>query len=253
MSLILQDITVRLGGREVVSGLTLPPLPRGTFAVIAGPNAAGKSTVLRAVAGLLPVQGVMNFEGRDLRGMSTGERAGLIGFMPQNIPARSGLTVFESMLAALNAAGGAVVRASDRVMGLLDRFGLTDLAMRPLATLSGGQRQAVGLAQAMARDPQMLLLDEPTSALDPGRQFDILSQAQEIAQEGRVVVAVLHDLALAAQWADRIDLLAEGRLIASGAPSAVLTPPLLAQVYGVRARVERCSAGRALVLVDGRI
>ena len=101
------------------------------------------------------------------------------------------------------------------------------------------------------RDPRVLLLDEPTSALDLARQVRLLSELRRLAAEGRVVVAVLHDLALAAQWADRIVLIHSGHVRAHGAPAEVLTPALLAEVYGVEARVEFCSRGRLMVLIDG--
>lgn len=255
MSLILRDLSVRRGGQEVIARTTLPPYERGSFTVIAGPNAAGKSTLLRAIAGLLPASGQIAFDGADLMRMGRGARASVVGFLPQSPGGVSGLTVYESVLAAMHA-GGAVFPKShvaERAGALLARFGVADLAQRPMGALSGGQRQAVGLALAVARDPAVVLLDEPTSALDLGRAFDILSQAQALAREGRVVIAVLHDLAQAAQWADRIDLMDQGRLIASGVPDAVLTPDNLATIYGVRARVERCPQGRMVILVDERI
>ena len=109
----------------------------------------------------------------------------------------------------------------------------------------------VGLAQALVRDPALLLLDEPTSALDMARQVRLLTEVRRVAAEGRVVLAVLHDLALAAQWADRIAVLHKGRLHSFGTPAEVVTPAMLAEVYGVEARVERCSRGRLMVLIDG--
>ena len=109
----------------------------------------------------------------------------------------------------------------------------------------------VGLAQAVMREPKLLLLDEPTSALDLARQYRLMSEVQKLARDGRVVVAVLHDLALAAQWADRIILMANGALLAAGSPEEVLTPANLARAYGISARIERCSQGRLSVLVDG--
>ena len=109
----------------------------------------------------------------------------------------------------------------------------------------------MGLAQAIIRDPQLLLLDEPTSALDLARQYQLMSEARRLAQEGRIVVAVLHDLALAAQWADRIILMTAGQIAADGPPREVLQPEILGRVYGISARVECCSAGRMMVMVDG--
>src|SRR5690606_15656875 len=131
-----------------------------------------------------------------------------------------------------------------------ERLGIAELALRPLNQLSGGQRQMVSLAQAIVRDPRLLLLDEPTSALDLARQMRLLGELRRLAAEGRVVVAVLHDLALAAQWADRIVVLHGGAVHSDGPPATVLTPSMLAQVYRVEARVERCTRDKLVVLID---
>ncbi|MWD27288.1 ATP-binding cassette domain-containing protein [Aquicoccus sp. SCR17] len=248
---------VARGKRAVIEALDLPPFASGELAVIAGPNAAGKSTLLRAAAGLLPSRGQITLDGQDLHRLSRAGRAARIGFMPQRPEGRSALPVLDALLVAMNAGGGIAGgtlrgRAAEaHALAVLDRFGLAFLALRPLTALSGGQLQAVALAQAMVRDPRLLLLDEPTSALDLGRQYHLLSEARALAREGRIVIAVLHDLALAAQWADRMVLLDGGRLAASGPPEAVVTPARLAEVYGVNARVERCSQGRLMVMVDG--
>src|SRR5690606_21060257 len=117
--------------------------------------------------------------------------------------------------------------------------------------LSGGQRQLASLAQTIVRDPVVLLLDEPTSALDLARSHRMMAEMRALAREGHVVLAVLHDLALAARWADRLLVLDGGRLHSGGPPEEVLTEAMLAEVYGVEARVERCSRGRLMVLVDG--
>ncbi len=254
MTLEIRDLSVLRGPRRVIGGLSLPPFRPGEFAVIAGPNAAGKSTLLRAIARLLPASGHVALDGADLAQLPRAEIARRVGFMPQSLEARSGLSVLDSLLVALNAGGGmtrAAVGGVARAEAVLARFGLSDIALRPLEALSGGQRQAVALAQAMIRDPRLLLLDEPTSALDLARQYTLLREARALAREGRIVIAVLHDLAQAAQWADRIVMLSGGALAASGAPGEVLTPDLLARVYGISARVEHCSRGRLVVMVDG--
>ncbi len=243
----ISDLSVTLSGREVLAGLSLAPLRAGEVTVLAGPNAAGKSTALRAIAQSLPYRGALRFAGADLA-----RQARIIGMMPQTLPAGNGLLVLETVLAALRAAGPAS-HAQARAVSVLARLGLSDLAMTRLDRLSGGQRQMVSLACAIVRDPKILLLDEPTSALDLARQIRLLAAVKSLAREGRVVLAVLHDLALAARHADRIVLLHQGRCLADGAPEAVLTPQNLARAYGVRARVERCSQGALQVLVDGEI
>lgn len=284
----IENLRVSLGARRVIDGLSLPPLHAGAVTVLAGPNAAGKSTLLRAMAQLIPYQGRLTLfgkhiggqdragqtlmghtlmgqkrEGQDLARLTRPARAAAIGFMPQNLHSTTTLSVLESLLAALHAGGSGTARHSapgggspggwgaEHALATLARLGIADLALSPLGALSGGQRQAVGLAQAIIRDPQLLLLDEPTSALDLARQYQLMAEARRLAQEGRIVVAVLHDLALAAQWADRIILMTGGQIAADGPPREVLRPETLSRVYGIAARVEHCSAGRLMVMVDG--
>lgn len=244
-------LSVQLGRKPVLAGLDLPDLRPGEVTVLAGPNAAGKSTLLRAIAQLTPYRGQITLDGADLGGMGHARRAMMLGYMPQSLPSATGLNVLESVIAARQAAEGGLHAQADAVaMATLDRLGIGALAMDPLGRLSGGQRQMVGLAQALVRDPNVLLLDEPTSALDLARQARLMAEIRALATEGRIVVAVLHDLALAAQHADRIVVLHQGRIHSDGPPDRVVTPEMLATVYGVTARVERCSRGRLMVLVD---
>ena len=246
----ITDVSVRYGARQVIDGLSLPALSPGEVTVLAGPNAAGKSTLLRAIAQLAAYHGQITLDGTDLRGMAATARAARLGFMPQNLPTGASLVVLETVITALRA-NGETPGADRRAMAVLERLGIAALAMEPLDQLYGGQRQMVSLAQAIVRDPEVLLLDEPTSALDLARQTRLMVEVRRLASEGRIVVAVLHDLAQAAQWADRILVLNQGYLHSAGRPEEVLTPAMLAEVYGVKARVERCSRGRLMVLIDG--
>lgn len=252
--LSLNHLNVGYGRRPVLRDLSLPLIRPGEVTVLAGPNAAGKSTLLRAIARLAPATGEIRLDGEDLRSLSAAARAKKIGFMPQTLPSGAALSVLETVIAALRA-GQAVEggRPGQRAMEVLTRLGIEQLALSDLDQLSGGQRQMVSLAQAIVRDPRLLLLDEPTSALDLARQVRLLGELRRIAAEGRVVLAVLHDLALAARWADRIAILHQGSLYAFGPPAEVLTPVMLAEVYGVRARVETCSQGHLMVQIDSEI
>ncbi|MDH2328436.1 ABC transporter ATP-binding protein [Cereibacter sp. SYSU M97828] len=248
MILSVQGITVRYGKRLVLDALSLPDLGPG-LTVLAGPNAAGKSTLLRAIANLAAHSGRVMLDGVDLGRQPPAKRAATLGFMPQALPSGSSLIVLESVIAALRASGEAP-RADEAALAVLERLGIEALAFRRLDQLSGGQRQMVGLAQALVRGPQVLLLDEPTSALDLAYQTRLLTELRRQADEGRIVIAVLHDLSLAAQWADRIAVIADGRLHSTGTPAEVLTREMLASVYRVDARVETCGRGRTVILVD---
>ncbi|MEW6121743.1 MAG: ABC transporter ATP-binding protein [Pseudomonadota bacterium] len=255
VSLHVREVSVGYGRREVVRDLTLAPLRGGGVTALVGPNAAGKSTLLRAIAGLLPVRGRISLDEVDLAGLPRAERAARVGFMPQSLPAGVALTVMETVMGALQASPGAVPlpggEVQARAAAALDDLGIGALALEPLDRLSGGQRQLASLAQALVRRPDVLLLDEPTSALDLRHQALVMAILRRLAGEGRLVVAVLHDLALAARCADHIVVLSEGRCAAQGAPAQTLTPALLAQVYGVEGRVETCSRGTLQIVVDG--
>ncbi|MGC4028566.1 MAG: ABC transporter ATP-binding protein [Steroidobacteraceae bacterium] len=254
--LAISGLTAGYRQRGVLDALTVPPLPCGQVHAVIGPNAAGKSTLLRALAGLLPASGSVVFGGRELAQLRTAERARIVTYMPQSLPQGLALSVLESVMGAWLATpaadDGGSTQAVERAAATLQRVGIAHLALEPLLRLSGGQRQLVALAQALVREPRLLLLDEPLSALDLQFQLRVMQLLRDLARErGTTALVVLHDLQVAAQWADRILVLDGGRLAACGPPVEAITPELLARVYNVRARVERCSAGRLQVLVDG--
>ncbi len=244
-ALTVNALSAGYGRRPVVSGVTLPPLAAGTVTVLAGPNGAGKSTLLRAIAGFLPASGTLRLDGHDLLAMKPTARARAVGFMPQALPGDIGLTVLDSVITALKVSQPespvGVVR--ERAAGTLGRLGMLPLALERLGRLSGGQKQLAGLAQAIAADPRLLLLDEPVSALDLRHQFHVMRTIRALAGEGRIVVAVLHDLEMAARWADTIAVMRDGELFSAGSPRDVVTPAMLRQVYRVEAGV---AAGEVL-------
>ncbi|MFJ2985861.1 MULTISPECIES: ABC transporter ATP-binding protein [unclassified Pseudomonas] len=249
MSLSINEVSVAYGARQVLHGVSLPALPAGSLVALVGPNGAGKSTLLRALAGLERMKGVLRLDGQDVTRLGIAERSRRLAYMPQQLPPGIALGVLESIVAALR------VRGADNLLGhafdALRQLGIESLAERSLDSLSGGQRQLVALAQLLARNPQVLLLDEPTSALDLHYQLRVMAAVRERVVAHRLLaVAVLHDINLAASQADWLVVLREGRVVACGAPEQVLRPEVLAQVYGVEARVERCSQGRLQVLVD---
>lgn len=236
--LAVDSLSVAYGSRRILKGLSLPAFERGQLTAIVGPNAAGKSTLLKAIAGIIPYSGSIRLRDKALEGMARRERASHVGFMPQMTPTRSDLTVLEATMNVVAMVEGRHAKAAaDRTLALLNDLGIEQLALKSLDHLSGGQRQLASFAQALVVSPDVVLLDEPTSALDLGHQIRVMSVARRAAEQGKVVLAALHDLTLAAKYADRIVVLDEGALAASGAPQDVLTPDLLKNVYRVIARV----------------
>lgn len=249
MSLLINDLSVAYGARTIIHNVSLPALPAGSLVALVGPNGAGKSTLLRAIAGLERMQGEISLAGEDVSRLGFAERSRRLAYMPQQLPPGLALGVLESIVAALRVSG------VDNLLALayeaLTRLGIEHLAEQPLNSLSGGQRQLVALAQLLARNPQVLLLDEPTSALDLHYQLRVMDTVRERVVAHRLLaVAVLHDINLAASYADWLVVLHQGRVVACGTPEQVLEPGMLAEVYGVQARVERCSQRRLQVLVD---
>lgn len=249
MSLLIDRLSVSYGARQVLQQVSLPELPAGSLVALVGPNGAGKSTLLRALAGLERMQGTLSLDGEDVTRLAFAERSRRLAYMPQQLPPGIALGVLESIIVGVRVAG--IDKPLQVAYEALRRLGIEHLAEQALGSLSGGQRQLVALAQLLARNPRVLLLDEPTSALDLHYQLRVMQAVRERVVAHRLLaVAVLHDINLAASHADWLVVLSQGRVVASGAPQQVLVPALLAEVYGVQARVERCSQGRLQVLVD---
>ncbi|MGQ4273764.1 ABC transporter ATP-binding protein [Terrihabitans sp. B22-R8] len=252
----VQNLSTGYSRREVVHELSLPDLEPGRILSLLGPNAAGKTTLLRGLAGLLPARGSIRLGGTELVGLPLVEHASRVTYMPQSLPQRVALTVLEAVIGALRATPTSGIdmgtdAMTRRAVDVLERIGIAHLAMEGLDHLSGGQRQLASLAQALVRKPSILLLDEPTSALDLNYQLRVMQLVHEVAREtGMIVIMVLHDLALAARWSDQIVLMSAGRVAAAGTPQKAITPAVLAEVYKVSARVEACSRGTLQILVD---
>jgi iron complex transport system ATP-binding protein len=251
MRIRLEGLRFSYGATPVLEGISIAEIPSGTVTATIGPNAAGKSTLFKCIAGLLKPEGVIRLDGQAIQGgRSRGEYSRLVSYLPQEYPSTAALTVFEAVLLARQHSASWIVADEDlnRVSAVLGRLGLEGLALRYLNELSGGQRQLVAVAQALAREPRVLLLDEPTSSLDLQRQLELLSLVRAIAAErGITVLIALHDLNLAARYADRLLVLYEGRVLAFGPPAAVLSETLLRRVYGIEGRVALDAEGIPLV------
>lgn len=243
--------------RRVIQGLDLPDCRPGEVVSLLGPNAAGKSTLMRALAGLQAASGSVRLGSQELIGLPLVEHARRVTYMPQTLPQGVALSVLESVLGALRASatgdpqGDSHAASEQRAVAILERVGILHLALEGLDHLSGGQRQLVSLAQALVRAPRVLLLDEPISALDLQHQLRVMRLVRELVRErGMVALLVLHDLQIAARWSDAIVMLAQGAVVATGTPAQAITPATLAEVYGVQARVEHCSRGGLQIMVD---
>jgi len=250
-ALHIEQLDVRYGAHVALAGFSAPALEPGRITALLGPNGSGKSTLLKALVGLLPVQdGRIRLGKQDLTRASFAERARHLAYLPQSLPAAVHLRALESVLAAANAANGPTHTPTD-AQRLLERLGIGHLALCYLDELSGGQKQLLGLAQALVRRPRILLLDEPLSALDLNYQFHVMELLrQETRQNGLITLLVLHDLNIALRHADCALMMRAGQAVACAAPTAAITPQNLSRVYGVKARVETCSQGIPHVLVD---
>ena len=241
-------LSLRYDSRLVIEGLDLE-LPPGAVTVIVGANACGKSTLLRGLARLLgPAAGVVTLDGAPLASVGEKALARRLGVLPQQPTAPDGVTVRELVMrgryphrpdglvgrwfAGSSAADEAAVDAA------LEATGTADLAARGIDELSGGQRQRVWIAMALAQETEVLLLDEPTTFLDLAHQVEVLDLIRDLnASRGVTVAAVLHDLNLAARYADHVVAMKGGAIVAQGVPAEVFTEALVADVFGLESRI----------------
>ena len=231
-ALSLVNATARLGGRTVLDGVDLS-VAAGELVAVVGPNGAGKSSAIRALAGLLPLSaGHALLGGDDVASLSPGERAGRAAYLPQERRIAWNLPAIE--VAALG--GPFLTDAAERARAALDEVEAGHLADRGVAEMSGGERARVLLARALATGARALLADEPTTGLDPEAQLMVLERLKARAGAGQGVLVSLHDLALAARFADRIVVLDAGRVVADAAPLAALTPAVMAATFGLAGR-----------------
>ena len=247
VTLQLEHLGAGYGGRSILDNVNTPLFCAGEVVAVIGPNAAGKSTLFKRIAGLVPGPGQVRLEG------SAKGQAGIC-YMPQNLNANARLTVYESvLLARKQQAPGWVVQANELqvVDRILESLGISDLSFRNLGELSGGQQQLVSIAHTLVREPEVLLMDEPTSALDMHRQVQVLTFMRSLArQHGMIVFIALHDLNQALRFADQVLVIAQGTLQGSGPSEEVITEQMLRSIYRVEARIEQCSRGERHVIVD---
>ena len=251
-SLAFTELAVHYGKRTALAGFTDTVRP-GEWLCLIGPNGAGKSSILRAVAGLVPHTGSIEVDGSRLELRSARRRAELVAYVPQSPVLPDDMTGAEYVLLGRNPyiSYFGAESAHDRalVAELLERLDLGELAPRYLGTMSGGERQRLVIARALAQEAPILLLDEPTSALDIGHQQQALELVDRLRHEhGLTVVSAMHDLTLAGLYADRLALLHQGHVVASGDAAHVLRPETLSEFYGVSVVVHHEDDGTVVVV-----
>jgi len=253
-----EAITLAYGDRTVIEGLDLQIAP-GKVTAIVGANGCGKSTLLRALARLInPREGQVILDGKALHSRPSKEVARLLGLLPQRPVAPEGIVVadlvgrgrhpHQRMLARWSA------RDYEAVAAALEATGVADLAERSVDELSGGQQQRVWIAMALAQETDVLLLDEPTTFLDVAHQIDVLDLLTDLnVDRGTTIVMVLHDLNLAARYADQLVAVLDGRVHAIGGPEEIITEDLVHEVFGLRSSVITDPlSGKPLVVPSGR-
>ncbi len=235
-ALAAKNLTVRLGAREIVRDASLT-LNAGELVALVGPNGAGKTTLMRALAGLIPADGAIALDGRPLSSLKARERARAIAYLPQGHVFHWPMSV--AAIVMLGRAPHADTFSSttpDDRAAVARALAMTEteaFADRAVTTLSGGERARVALARALATQAPVLLADEPTAALDPRHQLTVMELLRQAARGGGAVLAIMHDLTLAARFADRVAVMDRGAIVADGDPAAAMSHERLAAVFGI--------------------
>jgi len=252
----VENLTLAFGRNVVQQGLSLPEIGSGAVVGLLGPNGVGKSTLLRAVAGLKGYSGEILLEGEPLGRMKPARRRALIGYLPQTLPQGTTLVAYEAVVSACRAVRPDL--SNQDVESLTEEvfrdLGIAGLAFEALNRMSGGQRQMVGLAQVLVRKPPVLLLDEPTSALDLRWQLDVLGVIRRVTQDCRgIAIIALHDINVAMRHCDMLIVLGPDGLLTCGPPAEAMTSDILRGAYQIDGRVEFCSRGYPMVMTDAAL
>jgi len=237
VTLTVRGLSFSYGDREILHDVSFSTAP-GEVLGIAGPNGCGKTTLIKCIDRIFEPGGRVEFGGKDMADLSTTEIAQLIAYVPQALTIGMAMSVFETILLGRRPYIRWSVSDADleRVSAVIAELAIQHLAFRKMTQISGGERQKVMIARAMVQDPSLLLLDEPTSALDLRHQLEVMELVRRVARdkEASVLMAV-HDLNLASRFCDRLMIMKEGRIVAMGTPSELLTRELIRDVYEVDA------------------
>ncbi|MDK6949231.1 Fe(3+) dicitrate ABC transporter ATP-binding protein FecE [Klebsiella pneumoniae] len=254
MRLRTENLTVSYGAQTVLDGLSLA-LPAGKITALLGPNGCGKSTLLNCFSRLLtPDSGEILLDEKPIAGFSARQLARRLALLPQHHLSPEGITVRELVSYGrspwLSLWGRLSAEDNERVNVAMSQTRTRNLADRRLTQLSGGQRQRAFLAMVLAQDTPLILLDEPTTYLDINHQVELMRLMVELKRQGKTVVTVLHDLNQASRYCDHLVVLASGRVMAQGAPEAVMKPELLKTVFSVEAEIHpELVSGRPMCVV----
>jgi iron complex transport system ATP-binding protein len=238
--LSINDLSVQVAGQRLVDDVSLH-IGSGELVALVGPNGAGKSSLLRAIAGVQAYHGVVLIDGNNLFALSPTQRARMLSWLPQAHPPAWPVTVRAAVGIGRFAWGGGSMGESAEdsvaIMQSLDQCDLAKMAHRQITSLSGGELARVHLARALVAEAPVLLADEPVAALDPAHRLAVMQILRDHADAGGTVLVVLHDIGLAARYADRIVGIRDGRVLASGVPADVVTTAFMADLFDVEADI----------------
>lgn len=239
VNITIKNLTFSYNSHKILDDLNLV-IENSEVLSLVGPNGSGKTTLIKCIDRILKPKGSILLDGKEIEEMSRQDVARQIGYVPQSSSAPLATTVFDTVLMGRRPHIGWRVRDADleKVAEVLERLHLEDLAMRDFSQLSGGQKQKVLIARALAQEPSILLLDEPTSNLDMLHQLEVMETVSHLVKEKNIsAVMAIHDLNLASRYSDKLVMLKEGKVYAAGEPQSLLNEANIGHVYGIEAMV----------------